>query len=294
MADIRPMDLGEIVDGALTLYRRHFAQFIRLGAATLWLPLAGSIFIQVRFSLATPDQTVAMMQDHLAGFVGGILLFSLVYGVGALLLTAGTIHIISASYLGQTPRVSDALRLGMGKFWPLFVVAVAKALLIILLGIIGMVLLGIGGGILERVVGGALSVFLAVVGVVGLAWAVVYVYCGYAVTSEVVVLESLDQSFDAFGRSWALTQGARGKAFGLVVVAYLLVQIVPSLGLGVVSASVRLSAPGWMPAVYVAGALFSLAVAPVLPCIFTLLYYDLRARREGFDLEHIGRQLGLL
>jgi hypothetical protein len=35
-------------------------------------------------------------------------------------------------------------------------------------------------------------------------------------------------------------------------------------------------------------------VYPLISCVFTLCYYDLRVRKEGFDLEVLGRQLGLV
>ena len=43
----------------------------------------------------------------------------------------------------------------------------------------------------------------------------------------------------------------------------------------------------------VVNSLVSIALAPVLPCMLTLFYYDLRMRREGFDLQVLGQQLGI-
>ena len=40
-------------------------------------------------------------------------------------------------------------------------------------------------------------------------------------------------------------------------------------------------------------AFVSLFVYPVISCVFTLFYYDLRVRKEGFDLEILAKQLGL-
>jgi len=31
---------------------------------------------------------------------------------------------------------------------------------------------------------------------------------------------------------------------------------------------------------------------PLLTCVFTLFYYDLRVRKEGFDVELLATQLG--
>jgi len=43
----------------------------------------------------------------------------------------------------------------------------------------------------------------------------------------------------------------------------------------------------------VLAACVSLLIYPVLTCVFTLFYYDLRVRKEGFDLEMLSRQLQL-
>jgi hypothetical protein len=34
-------------------------------------------------------------------------------------------------------------------------------------------------------------------------------------------------------------------------------------------------------------------IYPVVSCAFTLFYYDLRVRKEAFDLDHLSRQIGL-
>jgi hypothetical protein len=36
-----------------------------------------------------------------------------------------------------------------------------------------------------------------------------------------------------------------------------------------------------------------IALAPIIPCILTLAYYDLRVKREGFDLQLLGEQMGI-
>jgi len=43
----------------------------------------------------------------------------------------------------------------------------------------------------------------------------------------------------------------------------------------------------------VIAACVSLLIYPVISCVFTVFYYDLRVRKEGFDLEMLSRQLGL-
>ena len=39
--------------------------------------------------------------------------------------------------------------------------------------------------------------------------------------------------------------------------------------------------------------LISLFLYPFISCVFTLFYYDLRVRKEAFDLELLSQQLGV-
>ena len=42
------------------------------------------------------------------------------------------------------------------------------------------------------------------------------------------------------------------------------------------------------------GYVLPLILTPVLAAVITLMYYDLRVRREAFDLQVLGQQLGII
>ena len=131
------------------------------------------------------------------------------------------------------------------------------------------------------------------VGVVALIWLVAWVACGYGTTTPIIVLEELPSSFDAFGRSWELTRDKRGKVFGTVVVAYVISQFVPQMFvLGIVSILGAVGNTSLQPLFVVITSLLGIVLSPILPCALTLLYYDLRVRREAFDLQILSEQLG--
>jgi len=125
----------------------------------------------------------------------------------------------------------------------------------------------------------------------GAIWLATFVACGYGVTTQVVVLEPLGSSFDAFGRSWDLTRDRKLKVLGLALVAFILVAV-PSIGIGALAGVLRFSASSWASVLLVLAAILPVILTPVLPCVFTLMYYDLRVRREAFDLELLSQQLG--
>jgi hypothetical protein len=279
MPDLKPMGFGEILDGALTIFRRHFLLFVKLGVATLWLPVALEIYIQLSGG----------QQQH----VGLSFLSNVIQYFAGLFLTASAIRVISDSYLGQTPQLGDALSLGASKIWSLFVVGLAKALLIGLVAIP----MGIAAAIfipaMVRGGGSGSAVLLLVLAGIADAWLMMFIACGYAVTTPVVVLEGLNSSTESFGRSWNLTRGSKLKIFGIFLVTWLIV-FLPVLVIGALGGFLTVTTPIGGEVFQVVAAALPVVLTPLFSCVLTLLYYDLRVRREAFDLEMLSQQLTTL
>jgi len=292
MSDLRPMSFGEVLDGAFTMYRRHFGLFMKLSAVTWGLPAALLLYLRLRFSGTTPDQSLAIFQTHLPELIILGLVWLVAIVVATVMLTAGSIRVISSAYLGSVSTFGDALRLAASKIVPLVLVGLGKGLLLLIIWIVGFVVWALLVSI-ANLFGVASAVLVAILGLGGLFWFLAFVLCGYALTTPVVVLEELASSFDAFGRSWDLTRSFKLKAFGLWLVVWILTWLVPFCFVFGVGYVVQTKAPGLELAVSVVNSLVSIALAPVLPCMLTLFYYDLRMRREGFDLQVLGQQLGI-
>ncbi len=277
MADLHAMELGEILDGALTIFRRHFGLFAKIGVVALWLPVALTIYIQL----------AGGTEQH---FFMWLIVQLIAYFAG-LFLTAAAIRVISDSYLGRPPELGEALSLGASKILPLFVVGIGKSVIVILLvAVVGIVVGVLGPALIKG--GGGGAVIAVSIAAIGGCWLIAFVLCGYAVTTPVVVLENLRGAFDAFGRSWDLTRTFKRKIFGIAVVAFLMVYV-PIVALAALGGFFRLQSPAVGQAIEVVSAALSIVVTPLLSCIFTLMYYDLRVRREAFDLQILGQQLGI-
>lgn len=178
-------------------------------------------------------------------------------GLGGLVAAAATVWVISEAYLGRDATVGDALSYALGKMVSLFVAGLAKYLLI-LLGLF----------------------FFFIPGIV--------VACGYAVVAQVVVLEDLPVATNALRRSWFLTKGHKPRALVLGFVVFAIIWL-PFM----IAGALALFVPFLGHVFTVGGQLLQLVVYPLVACAFTLFYYDLRVRKEAFDLEHLGRQIGL-
>lgn len=187
--------------------------------------------------------------DHwqllLAQFVLGILL-----NVAAV---AATTVVVAGAYLGAPTTAGTALQKAFRLIGPLMLAAFLGSIAIFL-------------GLLVLVVPG------------------VILWSGLVLANAVIVLEQPISATAALGRSWELTKGFRFKVFVSVLVAALLF-IVPTMIVGVLGA-IGTMAGAWSPMVSgILSAVLQIFVAPFMYVVITVLYYDLRVRKEGFDLE---------
>lgn len=119
---------------------------------------------------------------------------------------------------------------------------------------------------------------------------------GLVLATPALVLEDLPGAVDALGRAWSLSRGFRFRVFVAMMVVFTLIAI-PFIALGVfmvsqgtVEATRAMSSEGLL-AVALA-ALIQTLVYPFLYAVLTVLYYDLRVRKEAYDLEVLAADLG--
>ena len=178
---------------------------------------------------------------------------------GTMLVTGATVSAVSEAYLGRTPGLGDSLRHGLSKLGFIFSASIVSGLL-----------------------AGLATLALVIPGIV--------VFCGYSVVAQVAALEPLKSGTDALRRSWMLTKGFKAKAFVLWIVAIVLIAAL-ALGGGLLGGLAAAVNPALEPVSTVLLAILLLLYYPLLTCVFTLFYYDLRVRKEGFDLEVLAAQL---
>jgi hypothetical protein len=112
----------------------------------------------------------------------------------------------------------------------------------------------------------------------------VILWSGLVLANAVIVLEQPISATASLGRSWDLSRGFRFKVFVSVLVAALLF-VVPTMIVAVLAAIGNLAGV-WSPLVSgILTSLLQIFVAPLMYVVVTVLYYDLRVRKEGFDLD---------
>ncbi len=99
----------------------------------------------------------------------------------------------------------------------------------------------------------------------------------------------------ALSRSWDLTKDSWWRLFGILLLFYVL-QFAISLALSSFSAIAVVVPSDWLATTTAAQTIvqigLSAVLAPLYPLVLTLLYFDLRVRREHLDLEMLAREVG--
>jgi len=113
---------------------------------------------------------------------------------------------------------------------------------------------------------------------------------GLLLSTVVAVLESPPSATAAMGRSWELTRGFRSKVFLTMVVAFLLL-LVPGIAIGGAGALLGDSGGAASLVILVLESVLQIFIYPFVYVAMTVLYYDLRVRKEGFDLELLASSL---
>jgi len=113
----------------------------------------------------------------------------------------------------------------------------------------------------------------------------IYLYLRYFAVAPVLLLEGTDTT-NAFHRSRDLSRGFKWRIFGTMLLSWLILWAV-FIGLEVVVAFLPVSPL----ARQVVNPVAQILVSPLVLIVLTVLYYDQRVRKDGFDLEVARRDL---
>lgn len=201
---------------------------------------------------------------------------SLLFIVAQAFLWGALIHAVSEQYVRQRVHIGRAYRYAWGRLWPLAGVWI----LIFLLGSLVKVLSNI-------------HLFLGVVGFcVG-----IYIMIHWACALQAVLLEGLGP-FKALSRSSALAQGNSGRILGLYLVLLMILFVILGVSniflLKVLAMAITAISVSNMAIIAFLALGIPITVIPVTLIAgigYTLLYYDLRVRKEGYNLDSLATEL---
>lgn len=260
---LTPRTPTAIVDVSIQLLRRIYPQLATLTVVAL-----------------APAVLLVVILGGEPGQVGATVAVALVQYLCTTVAEAATILAVSDGYLEGEVRVWGALRQALRRIVSIVGAALERAFLAWAAAAIGILL---GSVVLSMLLPRGLGLLVGtVLGLVPAAYILVRTFAA----TPAVMIEGATAS-QAISRSWRLAEGAIPGVLLALVLGWLLYVVLFAVLLAL-SLTVLVTAP----TVAAVMRILLLALAyPIAGAVTTLLYYDLRVRREGFDLELMAREL---
>jgi hypothetical protein len=301
------MPLSELLDELFRIYRRNFA-LVATTALALEIPallfnfLTGQFrtlgfFLDFFASAGNPDRLAAMAPPQSNPFYLGIgyLVLLLLLPISTGLMLRVTIDVAMGRRTGLLGALQRTARryLSLAAFDLMGALAGLAAAVVIVMVVVAGIALGSQGQ------GNALVIVLTVLLAIGLGLAALVAAAWIGVRLLVVVPAMLEEEVGpiaAIRRSWGLVRGSFWRIVGIMLIVYVLAQAVRSALSGVLLVLV-LFVPGLSGEAR--GGLLLLALAavevlttPIFAIAVTLLYFDLRVRRDAIDLDQLAGAVG--
>jgi hypothetical protein len=259
--ELRPLDVADIFDGAFRIWWRQS-----------WILFGIVLAVTVPFqALANLVQVLADPDAYASGFVfgpGSDISPKAVAAAGAAavlvvvataLEQAGCVKAVADAYLGEQPTWRGALGFALRRAPPVLWLVFLESLLL------------------------ALAFLLLVVPAIWLAFA-------WSVALPALLVEDV-RGRRALGRSFRLVRGRWWRTAGVVVIAFL----IGTFGALLVSVPFDVIATGAAPdnllvaflARTLGGVVGAVVSTPLIAAFLTLVYFDLRARKDGLDGDRV-------
>jgi hypothetical protein len=270
-ADLRPMTLGEVLDRTFSLYRSNFWLF----AGIMALPLILNLLFNIGFSVWNRSTQLVLhgsqgrqivnpqyfLNVAIGAFLGGAL-YLIVLGVAH----GATIFAVSDLYLAREATVRAAFSRVNGRFLRLVGVEILVGLLLM-------------------------------VGFIALIFPGVILMCRTVLSVPVAMLED-ESPASAISRSMDLTKGFGMQMFLIILLVWALAWVttvifqMPFIVLATMQKTGQQLPLIWQILQHLATFVSETIIGPIGTIAFCLMYYNLRVRKEAFDLQHLMASLG--
>ncbi|MYY86132.1 hypothetical protein GT044_33615, partial [Streptomyces sp. SID335] len=307
---LRPLGVGEILDGAVSTMRAHWRTVLGISLSVAVLTEIVVVLLQGLVlnesvdteALDDPSATVGELTRALSDTMlssGVVLLVTL---LGTIVATALLTMVTSRAVLGKSVTIAEAWQDSRPQLAKLF----GLTLLIPLIGV-AIVAAGTLPGLLIALAGASeAGAGLAVLGGLGAGVAALWIVIRLSLASPALMLEKQGIK-KALTRSAKLVRGSWWRVFGIQLLAAIIANVVASIivipftfiagavsGDGVTGFLDSTGELGWTFLIVsgVGSVIGSMLTFPITAGVTVLLYIDQRIRREALDLE-LARAAGL-
>lgn len=308
---LQPLSVGNVVSAAFRLYRDHMKTYFGVALrATLWslfpfvlMALLSAIVIPIFLNVFETQGAAFGVAALILIPVGLLILF---YCGAKSLLNSALIAKLAFGMLVDRPEsVIEARKQLQSKLWRFLWVQLLVTILLLVanfgLSIVQSIVIGIFSAILQD------SLAIAIVSLlIGIASTIAYLYVSsrLLIPEVPLALENNLTTTRSIERSWNLSQGCAGRILSIFLVAFLI--SLPLYGLAAVPFilfAIRFAseASSWAsgtpsPAILLntfttLGAslllflVMNIFLIPFWQALKAVVYYDLRIRKEGLDLQ---------
>ncbi|EGX56594.1 integral membrane protein [Streptomyces zinciresistens K42] len=300
---LRPLGVGEILDGAVSTMRAHWRTVLGI---SLTVAVVTQILVVLVQGLVLNDSAGSDVLndreatiDELTRAMGELMLSSGVISVisliGAIIATALLTTVTSRAVLGKSVTTGEAWRDARPQVPRLF-----GLLVLLLIMTVGLAVAAVVPGILVAAAGSAAAgAGLILLGVIGGSVVALWLWFRFSLASPALMLEKQGIR-KALGRSAKLVRGSWWRVFGIQLLAMLISYIVAGIvvapfaylagilsGDGVTNLLNGTSGLGWTFLIVsgIGSVIGSTVTFPISAGVTVLLYIDQRIRREALDLE---------
>jgi hypothetical protein len=268
---LRPLGIGEILDVSLKIVWRNAGTLIRavvfvvLPVQIISALLGASLTTSsssTTFSFES-DQTVSNSDVNAAiGYAVAVVILAL---ISSTIANGACFRAVASAYLGERTGWRESLAFAVKRFPSLLWITILTGLLA-LLGAIACIIPGI------------------------------YLWVAFSVAVPAMMTEGV-RGRKALGRSRRLVKNFWWRTFAVALLGYILTGILSSvisgLILGLAAFNTSLDSTTGIVANVIAQTVSKVLTTPFVAAFVTVLYFDLRVRKEAFDLQLLARRIGV-
>ena len=302
-----PRNLGDILSETFAIYKSNFLRLIAI-VAIVQVPV---VVLSIIPNLLLPSYGGGPTETMANGF------FSIVLGVASLvvsiLMAGAVIHAVSEQYFNQPVNIGRAYgfawhRLG-DMFWAGVLAYLAIVGILVAAAIISLIIsIAIGGEIYSGWMGGAMvyaGILILIVTPPALYLAITWIFMFQAALLEDCgPRAALSHSSALVKRSWWRILGIV-LLLVIIVMAITIILYAPAI-MGVVNEAANEATTSFIPyaatepmswtmiAAMIGAVIGNIVCTPIFMIGITLLYFDLRVRKQGYSLDALANELGLI